>query len=211
MLSQTAIEWTQFPLNTTVCSIIHNGFAVVEPLFCTHLPLFIIPLKFKWQINNFCRLPLLIWKKIFSRRISSSFVLRTDKMSSLCLLQNLSKTGRGVSLLRRCSAVAGTSSAGSHRSKDEIVIPKRIERSSTDILYALAATVGRDPTAPHYKYHDDPYLIPTTNLNKRAFAMAQESGRKAAKWIKEKHWDLFMVNIIIVFIVSSTHPCNLRM
>lgn len=126
----------------------------------------------------------------------------------MCLLQNLSRSGRGLILLRRrCSTVSNTSTSSGGGvgdwSKDGIVIPKRIERSSTDILYALAATVGRDPTAPHYKYHDDPYLIPTTNINKRAFAMAQESGRKAAKWIKEKHRDLFMVNgefIVIIYI-----------
>lgn len=63
----------------------------------------------------------------------------------------------------------------------EIVIPKRIERSATDILQALASTVNRDPTAPHYKYHDDPYLIPASNIGKRTFAMAQEAGMQ--KWI----------------------------
>lgn len=59
----------------------------------------------------------------------------------------------------------------------EIVIPKRIQRSPTDILYALSATVGNDPTAAHYKYHDDPYLYPMSNSNKRIYALSQESGR----------------------------------
>lgn len=58
----------------------------------------------------------------------------------------------------------------------EIVIPKRIPRGPTDILQALASTVKIDPTAPHYKYHDDPYLIPMSNIGKRTFAMAQEAG-----------------------------------
>lgn len=60
---------------------------------------------------------------------------------------------------------------------DEIVIPKRIHRGPTDILYALSATVGNDPTAAHYKYHDDPFLIPMSNQGKRTFALAQEAGR----------------------------------
>lgn len=80
---------------------------------------------------------------------------------------------------------------------DKIEIPKRIPRSSTDILNALASTVGHDPTAAHYKYHDDPFLIPMSNIGKRTFAMAQEAGRKAAKWIKQEHQDFFMVNFEI--------------
>uniref|UniRef100_A0A182NBT0 Small ribosomal subunit protein mS39 n=1 Tax=Anopheles dirus TaxID=7168 RepID=A0A182NBT0_9DIPT len=75
--------------------------------------------------------------------------------------------------------------------KEKIVIPARIERSPTDILMALSATVGFDPTAPHYKYHDDPYLIPTSNANKKTFALAQEAGRKAAHWIRQENAKLF--------------------
>lgn len=60
---------------------------------------------------------------------------------------------------------------------EKIVIPKRIQRSPTDILYALSATVGNDPTAAHYKYHDDPFLIPQSISGKRTFALAQEAGR----------------------------------
>lgn len=51
----------------------------------------------------------------------------------------------------------------------------------------------QDPTAAHYKYHDDPYLIPTSNTGKRTFAMAQESGRKAAQWIRENNRQWFGV------------------
>uniref|UniRef100_A0A182J6R7 Small ribosomal subunit protein mS39 n=1 Tax=Anopheles atroparvus TaxID=41427 RepID=A0A182J6R7_ANOAO len=75
--------------------------------------------------------------------------------------------------------------------KEKIVIPARIDRSPTDILMALSATVGYDPTAPHYKYHDDPYLIPTSNANKKTFALAQEAGRKAAHWIRQENAKLF--------------------
>ncbi|CAH1987692.1 unnamed protein product [Acanthoscelides obtectus] len=79
----------------------------------------------------------------------------------------------------------------SAEAEEKIEIPKRIHRGPTDILRALEATISRDPTAAHYKYHDDPYLIPMSNMGKRTFAMAQESGRKAAHWIRKEHADLF--------------------
>ncbi|KAK4883101.1 hypothetical protein RN001_006420 [Aquatica leii] len=75
--------------------------------------------------------------------------------------------------------------------KENIEIPKRIHRGPTDILRALESTVKRDYTAAHYKYHDDPYLIPMSNLGKRTFAMAQEAGRKAAYWVRQENADLF--------------------
>lgn len=78
---------------------------------------------------------------------------------------------------------------------EHIEIPKRIERSPTDLLQALASTVGRDSTAPHYKYHDDPFLIPTSNVAKRTYTLSKEAGRKAANWIKEEHRELFMVSV----------------
>ncbi|KAI5740266.1 hypothetical protein M8J76_002252 [Diaphorina citri] len=75
--------------------------------------------------------------------------------------------------------------------KETIVIPNRIERGPTDILKALSQTIRRDPLAPHYKYHDDPFTIPVSNAEKRVFALAQESGRKAAQWIRSEHAELF--------------------
>lgn len=74
---------------------------------------------------------------------------------------------------------------------EKIEIPKRIARGPTDILRALESTISRDTTAAHYKYHDDPFLIPMSNTGKRVFAMAQESGRKAAQWVRAQHSDLF--------------------
>lgn len=56
---------------------------------------------------------------------------------------------------------------------------------------AISSTIQRDPTAAHYKYHDDPYLIPVSNFQKRAYALSQESGRKAAHWILNQHPELF--------------------
>jgi len=76
-------------------------------------------------------------------------------------------------------------------SSNKIVIPKRIERGPTDILKALSDTVKQDYTAPHFKYHDDPFLIPTSNMAKRMYALSQESGRKAAQWVRQEHAELF--------------------
>ncbi|KRT86915.1 hypothetical protein AMK59_334 [Oryctes borbonicus] len=78
-----------------------------------------------------------------------------------------------------------------HTVDEKIEIPKRIQRGPTDILRALESTVKKDLTAAHYKYHDDPFLIPKSNVGKRTFAMAQESGRKAAHWIRAQHPELF--------------------
>ncbi|XP_068205724.1 small ribosomal subunit protein mS39 [Palaemon carinicauda] len=74
---------------------------------------------------------------------------------------------------------------------EKIVIPNRIPRSSTDILQALASTVKTDTSGPHYKYHDDPYLTPASNIDKRSYSLSKESGRKAAKWVLNTHGDLF--------------------
>lgn len=77
--------------------------------------------------------------------------------------------------------------------KENFEIPNYIQRSPTAILKALSQTVGYDPTAPHFKYHDDPYLTPMSNVGKRSFALAMESGRKSAKWIRQEHSKLFQV------------------
>lgn len=76
-----------------------------------------------------------------------------------------------------------------------IVIPKKINRGPTDLLYTLSKTVGRDPTAAHYKYHDDPYLIPTSLYNREQYALSQESGKQAAQWIRAEHAKLFNVSV----------------
>lgn len=80
--------------------------------------------------------------------------------------------------------------------KEAIKIPKRIKRSSTCVLNALARTVGRDFTAPDYKYVDDPFLAPGAFLDKLNYGLAMESGRRAARWIKQQHPYLFQVNAL---------------
>ncbi|XP_015592130.1 protein PTCD3 homolog, mitochondrial isoform X2 [Cephus cinctus] len=94
------------------------------------------------------------------------------------------------SLMMRLQSSLTTSTTSSQLT-EEIQIPNRIERGPTDILKALESTISRDPTAPHYKYHDDPYFIPQSNITKRTYALAQEAGRKAALWIREEHRDVF--------------------
>jgi len=76
-------------------------------------------------------------------------------------------------------------------STEEIVIPRRIQRKSTDILKALSSTVKNDSTAAAYRFHDDPFLIPFSTNAKRSFALSQEAGRKAARFIKDDYSELF--------------------
>ncbi|KAJ4431515.1 hypothetical protein ANN_20113, partial [Periplaneta americana] len=92
---------------------------------------------------------------------------------------------------RQLNVVRNVIKQYSSAKNEEIIIPKRIHRGPTDILRVLASTVKPDPTAPHYKYHDDPYLTPQSNVGKRSFALSKESGRKAAQWIRAQNAELF--------------------
>ena len=76
----------------------------------------------------------------------------------------------------------------------EIIIPRKKKRDSLSVLRALASTVKRDPKAPHYKYMDDPFLIPTSSLAKRSHALSKESGRKAARYVLENYAQWFKEN-----------------
>ncbi|SPP73893.1 protein PTCD3 homolog, mitochondrial [Drosophila guanche] len=107
-------------------------------------------------------------------------------------LRLLPKASIGRSITTSSTHYTTTTGTPATPAVEHIEIPNRIERSPTDILKALASTVGRDHTAPHYKYHDDPFLIPMSNMAKRTYAMSKEAGRKAAKWIKEEHRELFL-------------------
>ncbi|XP_042225053.1 protein PTCD3 homolog, mitochondrial-like isoform X2 [Homarus americanus] len=99
------------------------------------------------------------------------------------------------SLMKRSSVYTGILHHGlttsSQLSTDKIIVPNRIPRSSTAILEALASTVSRDTSGPHYKYHDDPYLTPASNLVKRTFSLSKEAGRKAARCIRDENASLF--------------------
>jgi len=72
-----------------------------------------------------------------------------------------------------------------------IVIPRRISRTPTDILQALSSTVKNDSTAAPYQFHDDPFLTPFSTNSKRNLALAQEAGRKAARFIRDENSELF--------------------
>ena len=113
-------------------------------------------------------------------------------------MQHVKRSINSFTLINRsiswsCRRFCATSSENSKK----IEIPNYIPRSPTAILSALSQTVGFDPTAAHYKYHDDPYLIPLSNVGKRSFALAQESGRKSAKWIRQEHSNLFQVSHLL--------------
>jgi len=73
----------------------------------------------------------------------------------------------------------------------------------------LESTVSRDYTAPHYKFHDDPYLMPLSKMHNRSYALAKESGRKTAMWVRQEHRDLFQHKIaepeIKVIILSTLY------
>ncbi|NXG51435.1 PTCD3 protein, partial [Psilopogon haemacephalus] len=43
----------------------------------------------------------------------------------------------------------------------------------------------QDPTAAHYMFQDDPFLMPRNAANSRLFALSKESGRNAARYIIE--------------------------
>lgn len=98
------------------------------------------------------------------------------------------------------STVAARKTTASSTSKsttdgsEQIVIPKKINRGPTDLLHTLSKTVGRDPTGAHYKFHDDPYLMPTSLFNRDQYALSQESGKQTAQWIKREHAALFNVS-----------------
>jgi len=101
------------------------------------------------------------------------------------------------SIRQYCQRVPGiTNRLQFSSSSPEIVIAPRVERGPTDILAALAGTVNKDMTAPHYRYHDDPYLIPYKLGTKREFILSRESGKNAARFIMSKHPDLFEHNRI---------------
>ncbi|KAK1125637.1 hypothetical protein K0M31_005198 [Melipona bicolor] len=76
-------------------------------------------------------------------------------------------------------------------SNSKIKIPARIQRDSTDILYALENTIPKDFINLSYMYHDDPYLYPVRKLDYRNRALSYEAGKKAAIWIHKEHGDLF--------------------
>ncbi|XP_038608748.1 pentatricopeptide repeat domain-containing protein 3, mitochondrial isoform X2 [Tachyglossus aculeatus] len=112
-------------------------------------------------------------------------------MSSRCPCLKLLLTGRracpprGPAVRRLYSGAASLPRAttGPTGTEEEIVIPKRKTWDKLAVLQALASTVNRDPTAAHYAFQDDPFLIPTSSSESRLFLLAKESGEKAAQYV----------------------------
>ncbi|XP_048799550.1 pentatricopeptide repeat domain-containing protein 3, mitochondrial [Lagopus muta] len=96
---------------------------------------------------------------------------------------------RVLSLSGRCGRCSSTNTAlgktieNSEDAQEEIVLPRRKTWDKLAVLQTLASTVKRDPTAAHYMFHDDPYLMPRNSATARLFLLSKESGRNAAKYI----------------------------
>ncbi|GFT29631.1 protein PTCD3 homolog, mitochondrial [Nephila pilipes] len=120
-------------------------------------------------------------------------------------MPRLAKTSQ-IYFFKHHSYYSTNTQVKSEAGTNEIVIPYRIERGPTDILKALASTVSKDHTAAHYKYEDDPYFIPSSNITKRAFALSKESGRKAARYFLENYPELFKCNKSVPHIKAFDPP-----
>ena len=80
--------------------------------------------------------------------------------------------------------------------------PQRIPRSPTAILDSLNSCVQTDGNNPAYLYMDDPFLIPTSAYEKRQFALSKSSGKKAARWIIDRHPFAFFHDVAVPSIPS---------
>ncbi|XP_074760434.1 small ribosomal subunit protein mS39 [Athene noctua] len=103
-----------------------------------------------------------------------------------------------VALSRRCGLPGGTreryrccssSTAlektveNSEVTREEIVLPRRKTWDKLAVLQTLASTVNRDPTAAHYMFQDDPFLMPRNAASARLYSLSKESGKNAAKYV----------------------------
>ncbi|PIK58630.1 putative pentatricopeptide repeat domain-containing protein 3, mitochondrial [Apostichopus japonicus] len=77
---------------------------------------------------------------------------------------------------------------------NKLVIPKRKKRDDLAVLRALSETVGKDSTASPYGYHDDPFLLPKTPMERKRYLLAAESGRKAAQLVIRTKPDVFLAH-----------------
>ncbi|XP_010081038.1 PREDICTED: pentatricopeptide repeat domain-containing protein 3, mitochondrial, partial [Pterocles gutturalis] len=92
-----------------------------------------------------------------------------------------------------CSSgtAVGKTVENSEVTQEEIVLPRRKTWDKLAVLQTLASTVNRDPTAAHYMFQDDPFLMPRNAANARLFALSMESGRNAAKYIIKQFPEYF--------------------
>ncbi|KAL5022050.1 hypothetical protein ScPMuIL_001205 [Solemya velum] len=80
---------------------------------------------------------------------------------------------------------------GGTNTVETIIVPRRKKRDSLSILRALSSTVGKDFTAAHNRYLDDPFLIPVSIREKQTYTLSRASGKRAAKYMIENHSPLF--------------------
>ncbi|KAM4710042.1 small ribosomal subunit protein mS39 isoform 1-T1 [Discoglossus pictus] len=90
---------------------------------------------------------------------------------------------RSRALRYLCGSVRHQTSAAVNTDNEEIVLPRKKTWDKTAVLQALANSVNHDPTAAHYMFQDDPFLIPKTSPEFRLYSLSKESGRNAAKYI----------------------------
>ncbi|XP_021391395.1 small ribosomal subunit protein mS39 [Lonchura striata] len=81
------------------------------------------------------------------------------------------------------SPALGKTVDNSQVTQEEIVLPRRKTWDKLAVLQTLASTVNRDPTAAHYMFQDDPFLMPRNAANSRLYSLSKESGKNAAKYI----------------------------
>ncbi|XP_007439313.2 pentatricopeptide repeat domain-containing protein 3, mitochondrial [Python bivittatus] len=75
--------------------------------------------------------------------------------------------------------------------EESIFLPRKKNWDKSAVLQTLASTVNRDITAVHYRFQDDPYLIPRNSLEHHFFSMSKASGQNAAKHIINTHPEFF--------------------
>ncbi|TFK10026.1 Pentatricopeptide repeat domain-containing protein 3, mitochondrial [Platysternon megacephalum] len=92
--------------------------------------------------------------------------------------------GKGESS-RHCSGSASLqkTEADPGVTEEEIVVPRKKTWDKLAVLQTLASTINRDPTAAHYMFQDDSYLIPRSYFESRLFSLSKESGKNVAKYI----------------------------
>lgn len=74
---------------------------------------------------------------------------------------------------------------------EDVYVHKYVERSSSDILRVLHATAKKEEPVPSHSLIDDTYLLPRRHSSVIRHHMSLESGRNAARWIRDTNPDLF--------------------
>ncbi|XP_061446859.1 small ribosomal subunit protein mS39 [Rhineura floridana] len=98
---------------------------------------------------------------------------------------------------RHCSGNAALqkNSPNLEVAEGSICLPRKKTWDKLAVLQALASTVNRDPTAAHYMFQDDPYLIPRTRIEFNLYSLSKESGKNAAMYVINRHPKFFEKDI----------------